>query len=334
MPDADIIAFAPRPAGQPRRKKKRPTSTTPPGAELEPLIDSWLLALRSANKADETKRAYLRSARQLVAFLAKEGMPTDAERVEPEHIRAFLVHEQERTTASSAACHHANLSVFFAWLVDPEQGGERTSSSPVLKADRPKKHSKRTKYLTDEEVQAVFDVCKGPDFPERRDLALFRLFNDCGARVSGTSGALLADLDLKKRTLLIQLKGGDEHTVPFGDKTAAALDRYLRVRQSHPLKDSPFLWLGQRGRASAHLTPEGIRKMMKRRGAQAGVVGLRPHRFRARFAHEFLAAGGSARGAMSVAGWKSEAMLHHYSADLADQRAREEHARLGLGDRF
>ncbi|MEU3162941.1 tyrosine-type recombinase/integrase [Streptosporangium sp. NPDC006930] len=330
MPDADIIAFTPRPLSG-RRKKKRPTVDTPPGAELHSLLDSWQLALEAQNKASETIRAYLRSARYLIRFLTEQGMPTDAERVDAEHIRAFLVAERERTTASSAACHHANLGVFWQWLVTEE---ERTTASPVLKADRPKKHSKRTKYLTDEEVQAIFDVCKGPGFAERRDQALFRLFNDCGVRVSGASGALLADLDLKARTLLIRLKGGDEHIAPFNDRTAAALDRYLRVRRSHPLADSPWLWLGQRGRASGHLTPEGIREMMRRRGKQAGVAELKPHRFRARFAHEFLAAGGSARGAMSVAGWRSEAMLHHYSEELAQQRAREEHARLKIGDRF
>ncbi|MEU8035671.1 tyrosine-type recombinase/integrase [Streptosporangium sp. NPDC049078] len=330
MPDADIIAFTPRPPSG-RRKKKRPTVNTPPGAELDSLIDSWLLNLQAANKADETIRAYLRSARYLIAFLTEQGMPTDAERVEPEHIRAFLVAERERTTASSAACHHANLGVFWQWLVEEE---ERSTPSPVLAKDKPKKHSKRTKYLTDAQLQAVYDACKGPGFAERRDLALFRLFNDCGVRVSGASGALLADLDLKAKTLLIRLKGGNEHLAPFGDRTAAALDRYLRVRRSHPLADSPWLWLGQRGRASGHLTPEGIRVMMRRRGKQAGVADLRPHRFRARFAHEFLAEGGSARGAMSVAGWRSEAMLHHYSEELAQQRAREEHARLRLGDRF
>jgi hypothetical protein len=38
------------------------------------------------------------------------------------------------------------------------------------------------------------------------------------------------DVQLARRTILIVLKGGDEHLIPVGRKAAAALDRYLRAR--------------------------------------------------------------------------------------------------------
>ncbi|WP_433252960.1 tyrosine-type recombinase/integrase [Streptosporangium sp. CA-135522] len=324
----NVVAFAPRAQRPHKKPARRPTPDVPPGAELEPLIDSWQLALEAANKSPHTIRTYLRSARALTRWLAEHGSPTDAERVRPEHVRAFLVAERDRASAATAKTHHANLGVFWGWLIAEE---ERSSASPVLKADKPQVHAKASKYLSDDEIRAMLSGCKGPGFDDRRDTAIVRLFNDTGMRVGGMSGALLAGLDLKGRTLRIRLKGGREHLAPFGSRTAQALDRYLRVRKSHTFADSKWLWVSRR---SPHFTEDGIREMVERRGEQAGVADVHPHRFRATFAHEHLKAGGSARGAMEVAGWQSEAMLRHYTEELAGERAREEHARLALGDRI
>ncbi len=107
----NVIAFTPRPAGR-RKKTRRPAlDEIPAGAELEPLIDSWHLALESATKSPHTIRTYLRSARYFVAFLTEQGMPTDAERIHAEHVRAFLVAERKRASASTAKSHHARPTV-------------------------------------------------------------------------------------------------------------------------------------------------------------------------------------------------------------------------------
>jgi hypothetical protein len=37
---------------------------------------------------------------------------------------------------------------------------------------------------------------------------------------------------------------------------------------------------------------------------------------------------------MRITGWKSRAMVTRYGASAADQRARESHRRMGLGDRL
>jgi hypothetical protein len=57
--------------------------------------------------------------------------------------------------------------------------------------------------------------------------------------------------------------------VPFDRQAAKALDRYFRIRGSHPHAALPWLWLGKRGR----LTDSGILQVMERRGQRAGPVG-------------------------------------------------------------
>ena len=70
---------------------------------------------------------------------------------------------------------------------------------------------------------------------------------DTGARRAELVGLRLADLDLDLDVAIVVGKGRRERALPFGRKTAVALDRYLRVRARHRDAELPWLWLGQRG---------------------------------------------------------------------------------------
>jgi integrase len=82
------------------------------------------------------------------------------------------------------------------------------------------------------------------------------------------------------------------------------------------------------------MTDNGIRQMLRRRANQCGLDHLHPHMFRHTFAHRWLSEGGQEQDLMRLAGWRSREMLARYGASAADQRAREAHRRMGLGDRL
>lgn len=98
----------------------------------------------------------------------------------------------------------------------------------------------------------------------------------------------------------------------FGPKTARALSRYLRVRDTHKGASLPNLWLADR--AAAPLTPNGIKIRLRRLGQAAGVPDLHAHWWRHSFAHEWKLAGADTGDLMLLLGWASEDMPRRYGA--------------------
>ncbi|GIJ23906.1 hypothetical protein Vlu01_45300 [Micromonospora lutea] len=95
----------------------------------------------------------------------------------------------------------------------------------------------------------------------------------------------------------------------FGPKRARALSRYLRARDKHKGAALPHLWLDEQGTAA--LSPNGIKILLERLGAAAGVADVHARRWRHSFAHECKRAGGDTGDLMLLLGWTSEDMPRH-----------------------
>jgi site-specific recombinase XerD len=151
------------------------------------------------------------------------------------------------------------------------------------------------------------------------------LLLDTGARRNELLSLRVGDVSFEYDVIHVLGKGGRQRAVPFGHKTARALDRYLRVRATPKDAHEEWLWLGKRG----PWTDDGLRHMLHRRGEQAGVPGLHPHQFRHTFAHARLAQGGHETDLMRIAGWRSPIMR----ARLGASRSRDGGRRGGREQR-
>lgn len=299
--------------------------------DLEALLPSWTIHLRSERKTEGTIATYLKGLRPYLAWCTENDVDPLA-RVSLKTWTTELL--EGGVTASTARTRMMPVRYFTAWLTAE---GE-LEANPFVNMNPPQLDQPVIPVLTDEQLRAMVAACAPPagqrtglpSLRHRRDEAIIRLMFETGMRAGECIGMGVGDVDVVGGIAVVRRgKGGKGRTVSFGADTAKAVDRYLRVRRLHRLVESPVLWLGDRGKALAY---GGLYWALGQRAEAAGVVDFHPHMLRHTQADRWLAAGGSETGLMANNGWSSPAMLQRYGKANRERRAMDEARRLNLGE--
>lgn len=287
-----------------------------------------MVSLRGRRLSPRTIESYDLAARQLDQWLLTNGHKTNVVGITHRHIAAYLAEMADTRAAATAKQRYASLLQFFEWLLVEEEIPVNPMAGKRVRP--PQVPPQPVDIIEEEKLTELLESVHGSGFEDRRDAAILYLLADTGIRLGEITSLRTADVDGVNGVVVVRGKGSKVRSVPYSRKPAVALDRYLRARMRHKDAALPWLWLGLKGRMS----DSGIAQMVRRRGADVGIEGLHPHRFRHTFAHMWLAAGGQEGDLQRIAGWADRQMLGRYGASAAHQRALDAHTKFSPVDRL
>ena len=229
-------------------------------SETDDLLDAYISAKRVAGRSEKTLIRY----RYLIErFLHFVNIPTKD--ILTSHVRAYFASELERGIAESTVDGVRQvLSGYFGWL---EHEG-MIKKDPLANVEAIKAQKKERLAFSYAETDILRRHCTGP-----REHALISFFLATGCRVSEVSGLNRADVHLDVGECIVLGKGNKERTVFLDDVAILTLREYLAQRTD----DGEALFVSSRGE---RLLPGGIRKILNKIAASAGVENVHPHRFR------------------------------------------------------
>jgi site-specific recombinase XerD len=294
--------------------------TTPNEATLR----SYTRSLKYQNRSQRTIDSYMETARQLSDFNRNQNF----EDMTRDDIESYLLAYAASHTPGGVAVRFRSLRALFGWM----ESEEIVERSPMARMKQPFVPEVPIEVLTSAQLTRLLNVTEGKGFEQKRDRAILLVCLDAGLRVGELCGITMVDLDMDQDLVYVTGKGRRPRSAPLGHNAGQSLDRYLRERARHPAASKiDGLWIGSRNMA---MTPSGISQMLRRRGAEAGVPDLHPHKLRHTWAHLMKVNGIDEDSLMRLGGWKSRSMVSRYGASAGDQRAREAHRQFSPGDRL
>lgn len=288
-------------------------------------LAAFLTAKEAAGKSTATLDFYKCNISAFIEFLRSSGV-NGSSWLHPETFETFLVRERRRKL--SPATVHARyraLRAFFNWLSDRGL----VKGNPLEKVTEPLVPATAPRQVALVEIDRLVDaIPRGDDatWTDGRDRLLLVTLFWTGLRLAEMAGLAVADVDTRQRLIHVRRgKGGKARFVPFPEGTGALLLSYLMAR---PVWAGPELFLANNGAGGVRgaLTGAGIRVMIRRRCALAGVAYRNPHAFRHGFAMTLLNAGGMEMGILSrLLGHSSVKVTQEIYADWVTETLRREY---------
>ena len=188
--------------------------------------------------------------------------------------------------------------------------------NPTDALDSPKTGRPLPKYLSEDEVNRLFDaVTRLPADKVIRMKALLEILYASGLRVSELVSLPASTANVKENFLIVRGKGSKDRMVPLTDAAKQALRDWIPERERTLPKGRESRWLFPSKGKTGHLTREGFFEELKKLAIIAGISPQRvsPHVIRHSFASHLIAHDADLRTVQQMLGHANIATTQIYT---------------------
>jgi integrase/recombinase XerC len=256
------------------------------------------------NFSPHTLRAYLRDIFDLALFLQKKKLKfCDVGKCD---IREFLEElNKKRLSKATLARKFATLRTFYKFLII----NNIIKKNPIENMSCPKKDKKVPSFLTENEMQRLFNLSD----IKLRDRAMIELLYSCGLRIEELLSLDLKNIDFISNTVIVTGKGNKERVVPVGNQALDIIREYISERHDqnlpYDIKSPVFL-----NEHLKRLDQRTARRILHRWFVKAGLAKkVSPHTLRHTFATHILDRGCDLRSVQEMLGHKNLSTTQIYT---------------------
>jgi site-specific recombinase XerD len=265
---------------------------------------------RVRGKSARTVAEYLRDAASFEAWCDKRGQEAAAS-ITRARVGLYLMDRMSGSDKTKDAESISSRSAARAVSALKSYGQYLVFAGKLDKANLEELRSPRYSrtlpaYFNAEEIRSIvcaFDDDKTPRGV--RNAAILHLLYAAGLRVSECAGLRLNSLQHGERIVTVFGKGSRERQVPYGERAATAIARYLDASrlQLATDKSADWLWLNVRG---GRLTARAMRTILDQAALRAGSIKpISPHKLRHACATHMLEGGADVRLLQELLGHQS-----------------------------
>jgi integrase/recombinase XerC/integrase/recombinase XerD len=288
---------------------------------LTTLVEEYISTCRLEGKSPKTIRGYreklLRFVRSIDGTLNDFNLPTIRNYIATvQATNKYKGHPYKRVydepvSMMTVRNHVRILTAFAAWL----EREEYTEGNVLAKLRAPKAPKKIMQTLTPEEISRILVYLNPNTATGCRNAAIVCLLLDTGLRCGELLGLKLVDLHLDDGWLKVMCKGQKERIVPFGNRCARLLQRYVNhFRPKNNSTDIVFLSI-----MGEPMTEPSIDSLFRRIAAKANIPRLHIHLCRHTFATNYLIGGGDSLTLQRILGHETLEMTRRYVDQVACQ---------------
>ncbi len=289
--------------------------------KLQRLIDAFLLDRKAQNLSRHTIRFYRVELSTFATWAKFQGVELITH-INPDVLRSYFIHLQEHGR-NPGGVHGAyrTIRVFLRWYA--VEFDVIDWANPLSKIKPPRVDVEALPPVPIEHIRALIETCERGKFTGDRDRSIFLFLLDTGVR----SGELLAldrdDIDLLGGDVIVRKsKSRKARKVFLGRQARKALRAYLKVREDAAA--ALFVSI-----EAERLKPSGLRQILRRRAALAGIPTPTLHSFRRAFALAMVRAGTDLLTIARLLGHADLSLLSRYIRQEADD-LRDAHAKADI----